>query len=198
MGHAAARRAQRPAADHLRGGRRRARRHQGLGAGHRLGAGRAGPCGRSSCRTRCSASFNPFAEEIDGDWIVYPEQRPPRSTSATCISTGAASTRCRACAEVSDPPLRTEVLDDWTGTADRVRDPEQTRHVWYAEVGDRRDDDLGELPGRRPERGARRDQRAPLGLLSRPSTTSTTSPCAASSWRRPRARGPRRPPTSPA
>ena len=36
--------------------------------------------------------------------------------------------------DVSDPPLRTEVLDDWTGTTDRVRDPEQTRHVWYAEV----------------------------------------------------------------
>ena len=35
---------------------------------------------------------------------------------------------------VSDPPLRTEVLDDWTGTMDRIRNPEQTRYVWYAEV----------------------------------------------------------------
>ena len=37
--------------------------------------------------------------------------------------------------EVSDPPLRTEVIDDWTGTVDRIRDPEQTRLAWYAEVG---------------------------------------------------------------
>ena len=32
--------------------------------------------------------------------------------------------------------MRTEVIDDWTGaTVDRIRDPEQTRLVWYAEVG---------------------------------------------------------------
>jgi hypothetical protein len=29
-------------------------------------------------------------------------------------------------------------MDDWTGTVDRIRDPEQTRLVWYAEVGDQR------------------------------------------------------------
>src|SRR4029450_2984386 len=38
--------------------------------------------------------------------------------------------------EASDPPLRTEVIDDWTGTVDRIRDPEQTQLVWYGEVGD--------------------------------------------------------------
>src|ERR671933_729538 len=37
--------------------------------------------------------------------------------------------------ELSAPPLRTEVLDERTGTPDRVRDPEQTRYVWYSEVG---------------------------------------------------------------
>ena len=31
--------------------------------------------------------------------------------------------------------MRTEAIDDWTGTVDRIRDPEQTRLVWYAEVG---------------------------------------------------------------
>ena len=41
MGTAPARRAQRPAAHHLHRGPRRARRHQGVGTGHRLGAGRA-------------------------------------------------------------------------------------------------------------------------------------------------------------
>ena len=27
------------------------------------------------------------------------------------------------------------MIDDWTGTVDRIRDPEQTQLVWYAEVG---------------------------------------------------------------
>ena len=36
---------------------------------------------------------------------------------------------------MADPPLRTEVIDDWTGTVDRIRNPEQTQLVWYAEVG---------------------------------------------------------------
>jgi hypothetical protein len=32
--------------------------------------------------------------------------------------------------------LRTEVVDHWTGVTERVRNPEQTRLVWYAEVDD--------------------------------------------------------------
>ena len=38
-------------------------------------------------------------------------------------------------AEVNDPPLRTEAIDDWTGVTDPIRDPKQTQFVWYAEVG---------------------------------------------------------------
>jgi hypothetical protein len=39
-------------------------------------------------------------------------------------------------AELSDPPRRTEVLDDWTGLPDQIRNPEQTQYCWYAEAGD--------------------------------------------------------------
>ena len=98
--------------------------------------------------TLSSASFNPFAEEIDGDWIVYPRARlAEASTSATSTSTDVSFYEAPSLSGVSDPPLRTEVIDDWTGTTDRIRDPEQTRYVWYAEVGADADDDLGELPG---------------------------------------------------
>jgi hypothetical protein len=38
-------------------------------------------------------------------------------------------------AEVTDPRRRTEVIDNWTGVTNQIRDPEQTRLVWYAEVG---------------------------------------------------------------
>ena len=80
-------------------------------------------------------SFNPYAEEIDGDWIVYPEQASPRKHLGDVYLNGMSFYEATSRSDVSDPPLRTEVLDDWTETPDRVRDPEQTRHLWYAEVG---------------------------------------------------------------
>ena len=79
-------------------------------------------------------TFNPFAEEIEGDWIVYAEQSSPRKHLGDVYLDGRSFYEVTSLAEVADPPQRTEVLDDWTQTMDRVRDPEQTRHVWYAEV----------------------------------------------------------------
>ena len=32
------------------------------------------PCGRSAVPNTLFGDFNPYAEEIDGDWIVYPTQ----------------------------------------------------------------------------------------------------------------------------
>jgi len=80
-------------------------------------------------------AFNPFAEEIDGDWIVYPERTSPRKHLGDVYLDGRSFYEVLSLPEVPDPPRRTEILDDWTGTTDRVRDPEQTRYVWYAEVG---------------------------------------------------------------
>ena len=80
-------------------------------------------------------SFNPYAEEIDGDWIVYPQQTSRKKHLGDVYLNGRSFYEVGTVADVSDPPRRTEVLDDWTGTPDAVRDPEQTRYVWYAEVG---------------------------------------------------------------
>jgi len=80
-------------------------------------------------------SFNPFAEEIDGDWIVYPDKSAPKKHLGDVYLNGTSFYEVLTLAEVSDPPLRSEVIDDWAGTVDRIRDPEQTRLVWYAEVG---------------------------------------------------------------
>src|SRR3954452_14913562 len=81
-------------------------------------------------------SFNPFAEEVEGDWIAYPEKDSPRKHLGEVYLNGSRLYEVGYPAEVSDPPLRTEVLDAWTGLPDRVRDPERTRYVWYAEVGE--------------------------------------------------------------
>ena len=141
--------------------------------------------------------FNPFAEEIEGDWIVYPERDSPRKHLGDVYLDGRSFYEVPSVAEVSDPPLRSEVLDQWTGTADRVRDPEQTRHVWHARVDADETTIWANFQGADPnaelvEINVRRSVFYP------PSTTSTTSRCAASSWRRPRLPGARRRPTSPA
>jgi hypothetical protein len=81
-------------------------------------------------------SFNPFSEEIDGDWIVYPQKDSPKKHLGDVYLNGLSFYEVLSLEEVSDPPLRTEALDDWTEVMDRVRNPEQTRNVWYAEVGD--------------------------------------------------------------
>src|SRR5919112_6741873 len=80
-------------------------------------------------------SFNPYAEEINGDWIVYPEQASPRKHLGEVYLNGLSFYEAVSLHELSDPPLRTEVLDDWTRKPDTVRNPEQMRYVWYAEVG---------------------------------------------------------------
>jgi Right handed beta helix region/Protein of unknown function (DUF1565) len=81
-------------------------------------------------------SFNPFAEVIEGDWIVYADKSTPKKHLGDVYLNGTSFYEVMSLPEVSDPPLRTEVIDDWTGTVDPIRNPEQTRYVWYAEVGD--------------------------------------------------------------
>jgi hypothetical protein len=78
--------------------------------------------------------FNPFAEEIEGDWIVYAEKDTPRKHLGDVYLNGKSFFEVLSAAEVADPPRRSEVLDDWTGTPDPVRDPAQTQLVWFAEV----------------------------------------------------------------
>ncbi len=80
-------------------------------------------------------AFNPFAEEVDGDWIVYRDQSVPKKHLGDVYLNGKSFYEVATVEEVSDPPRRTEVTDHWTGTLDPVRDPAQTQLVWHAEVG---------------------------------------------------------------
>jgi hypothetical protein len=79
-------------------------------------------------------SFNPFAEEINGDWIVYPDPTTPKKHLGEVYLNGTSFYEVASRSEVADPPMRTEVVDHWTASVDEVRNPEQTQLVWYAEV----------------------------------------------------------------
>ncbi|GAA0228289.1 right-handed parallel beta-helix repeat-containing protein [Cryptosporangium japonicum] len=80
-------------------------------------------------------SFNPFAEPVDGDWLVHAAKDAPRKHLGDVYLNGKSFYEVLTLGEVSDPPRRTEALDQWTELPDHVRDPERTRYVWYAEVG---------------------------------------------------------------
>ncbi|MHA6526033.1 right-handed parallel beta-helix repeat-containing protein [Tessaracoccus sp. G1721] len=78
--------------------------------------------------------FNPYAETVDGDWIVYPKGAPRKHLGDVYLD-GRSFYEVAAFEDVAHPQVRTTMIDDWTGATDPVRDPDQTRYVWYAEVG---------------------------------------------------------------
>ena len=165
MGAAAPRWAERPAPHHLRGRDGRARGHQGLRAGDGVGACRAGRCGGPPCRTRCSApsTRSPRRSTATGS-STRPRAQPQKHLGDVYLN-GRSFYEVTSLAEVSDPPLRTEVIDDWTGMARPGPRPRADAARVVRRGRGRGDDDLGELPGRRPEHRTRRDQRTPLRLL---------------------------------
>lgn len=80
--------------------------------------------------------FNPYRETVDGDWIVYGAADAPRKHLGDVYLNGRSFYEVTSRDQLSDPQVRTTMIDDWTGATDVVRDPDQTRYVWYAEVGE--------------------------------------------------------------
>ena len=82
--------------------------------------------------------FNPFAVELAGDWVVRPapDGRTPVKHLGDVYLDGRSFYEVTTPDELADPPRRTEVVDDWTGTTVPVVDPDQTQLVWHASVGD--------------------------------------------------------------
>jgi len=78
--------------------------------------------------------FNPFAEEITGDWIVYRDGASRKHLGEVYLN-GLSFYEVASRDGVTDPSLRTEAVDAWTGVTHPIRNPEQTRLVWCAEVG---------------------------------------------------------------
>jgi hypothetical protein len=90
---------------------------------------------RASVPSALFSDWNPFAREVAGDWLVEP--RPPlRKHLGEVYLNGLSFYEAGTRDEVTDPPLRTEVTDHWTGMTEPVRNPAQTRLVWYAEAGE--------------------------------------------------------------
>ena len=77
-------------------------------------------------------NYNPYTEEIFGDWVVY---NPGRHLGDVYLN-GMSFYEAIHLEEVHQPTVQLEVMDHWTQKIVPVRDPEQTKYVWFAEVDD--------------------------------------------------------------
>ncbi|MBU9722344.1 MULTISPECIES: right-handed parallel beta-helix repeat-containing protein [Bacillaceae] len=74
--------------------------------------------------------YNPYKEEIFGDWVVY---NPGRHLGDVYLN-GKSFYEKETYEQLVNPEIVTEVLDHWTRTVVPSHDPEQTKYVWFTEV----------------------------------------------------------------
>ena len=94
-----------------------------------------GPVWRAVVPNALFGGFNPFAEEVAGDWLVDHPSGERKHLGEVYLN-GHSFYEVHDLATVSAAPARSEAIDGWTELAEPVPDVEQTRYVWYAEVGE--------------------------------------------------------------
>ncbi|MBD8067631.1 right-handed parallel beta-helix repeat-containing protein [Bacillus sp. PS06] len=77
--------------------------------------------------------FNPYKEEIFGDWVVY---NPGRHLGDVYLN-GMSFYEAETFEQLKNPEVKMQVLDHWTNTVVPVSNQEQTKYVWYAEVDEK-------------------------------------------------------------
>jgi len=75
--------------------------------------------------------FNPYKEEIFGDWLVTVEET---KHLGDVYLNGMSFYEVGSYEELINPTVKTEVIDHWTQKKVPVLNPEQTKYVWFAEV----------------------------------------------------------------
>lgn len=74
--------------------------------------------------------YNPYKEEIFGDWIVY---NPGRHLGDVYLN-GMSFYEAETFEQLKNPEVKTEVIDHWTKSVVSIQNPEQTKYLWYTEV----------------------------------------------------------------
>lgn len=77
--------------------------------------------------------FNPYAEEVFGDWLVTVEET--RHLGDVYLN-GKSFFEVSRYDQLANPVARTETQDLWTRQTVPLPDPQQTVYVWYAEVNE--------------------------------------------------------------
>lgn len=76
--------------------------------------------------------FNPYKEEVNGDWILY--ETSERKHLGDVYLNGMSFYEVGTYEELLEPEVRETVVDDWTQIETAVIHPEQTKYVWYGAV----------------------------------------------------------------
>jgi len=75
--------------------------------------------------------YNPYAQEVFGDWIVTMEDK---KHLGDVYLNGLSFYEVCDFGQLTDPKVRSEILDNWTQKVVPVHNKEQTKYVWFAEV----------------------------------------------------------------
>ncbi|RKQ31337.1 right-handed parallel beta-helix repeat-containing protein [Oceanobacillus halophilus] len=76
--------------------------------------------------------FNPYKEEIFGDWLVEPLEE--KRHLGDVYLNGKSFYEAGNLEQLKSPSIQTEVFDNWTKKTVPAHNPEQTQYVWFAEV----------------------------------------------------------------
>ncbi len=76
--------------------------------------------------------WNPYAEIVIGDWMIFPVGRHVHLGDV--YLNGMSFYEAENLEAVKNPSVRNEILDNWTKTIVPVKNPLQTKYVWFAEV----------------------------------------------------------------
>lgn len=96
-------------------------------------------CRGSVWKTEISNSifgqYNPFAHELWGDWLIWPEDRSVHAGDV--YLNGISMYEAAGFEEIENPVMRTEGYNPpWTKHKEPVLHPENTLYQWYADVQD--------------------------------------------------------------
>jgi len=78
--------------------------------------------------------FNPYIEEINGDWIIY--EGSDRKHLGEVYLNGMSFYEASTYEELLSPKIQKTVIDDWTQKETKVINPEQTKYLWFAKVSE--------------------------------------------------------------
>ncbi len=74
--------------------------------------------------------FNPYKEEVYGDWLLY----SPGKHLGEVYLNGMSFYEVNSLEKLHNPSVVKEVLDHWTNKVVPVDNPEQTKYVWFSQV----------------------------------------------------------------
>lgn len=77
--------------------------------------------------------FNPYTEEIMGDWFVVTDTGTTKHLGDVYLN-GMSFYEAGNLEELQNPGIRKQVIDNWTHKTVPVHNPEQSKYLWYAEV----------------------------------------------------------------